>query len=144
MAAAKVAFAVVGYAACSSLMLIINKMTVHFLPAPSFVLLAQVTASWTSVWFVGRLGCIEVDELDRAKLQSFFPVAAAFLACIFTNIKTLQYANVETFIVFRASTPIIVGIAEWLFLGCGLPTISIYDLSGPPHDPRMWSSYPPV
>ena len=33
-------FAVVGYGACSSLMLVVNKVCVHLLPAPSFVLLA--------------------------------------------------------------------------------------------------------
>ena len=45
-------------------MLVINKLAVHHLPAPSFVLLAQVTCSWVSVKFVGTLGFIEVDELD--------------------------------------------------------------------------------
>lgn len=34
-------YAIGGYAACSSLMLIVNKLAVHLLPAPSFVLLAQ-------------------------------------------------------------------------------------------------------
>ena len=43
--------------------------------------------------------------------QSFFWVSVAFLACIFANIKTLQYCNVETFIVFRASTPVVIGAA---------------------------------
>jgi hypothetical protein len=36
-------FAIVGYMACSSLMLIANKLAVHFFPAPSFVLWAQVS-----------------------------------------------------------------------------------------------------
>ena len=114
-------FAVVGYASCSSIMLVINKLAVHFLPAPSFVLLAQVTSSWVSVRLGGALGLIEVDALERSKLVGFLPVAAAFLACIYANIKTLQYANVETFIVFRASTPLIIGIAEWYLMGRELP-----------------------
>merc|ERR1719502_2334200 len=104
-------------------MLVINKVAVHFLPAPSFVLLAQVTSSWVSVKAVGMMGCIEVDEVECTKMRAFFPVAAAFLACIFANIKTLQYANVETFIVFRASTPLMVGVAEWAFLGRELPNM---------------------
>ena len=41
MAASKMLFAVVGYATCSSLMLVMNKVAVHVLPAPSFVLLCQ-------------------------------------------------------------------------------------------------------
>ena len=60
-------------------------------------------------------------QLEFSKAKSFFPVAAAFLACIFANIKTLQYANVETFIVFRASTPLLIGLAEWQFMGRELP-----------------------
>jgi len=100
---------------------VINKVAVHFLPAPSFVLLAQVTCSWAAVGFVGLFGFIEVDALEWHKLKAFFPVAAAFLACIFANIKTLQYANIETFIVFRASTPLIIGIAEWYLMGRELP-----------------------
>tara|TARA_B100000524_G_scaffold347664_1_gene250137 strand:+ start:103 stop:276 length:174 start_codon:yes stop_codon:yes gene_type:complete len=39
---ASLLFAVLGYGACSSLMLVVNKLAVHHLPAPSFVLLAQV------------------------------------------------------------------------------------------------------
>jgi len=121
--AASTAFAIAGYASCSSIMLVINKLAVHFLPAPSFVLLAQVTCSWVAVAIVGALGFIEVDELEFGKMRAFFPVAFAFLACIFANIKTLQYANVETFIVFRASTPLIIGLAEWHMFGRELPNL---------------------
>ena len=120
---ASVVFAVVGYGACSSIMLVINKLAVHFLPAPSFLLLAQSVSSWVSVKLAGMAGLIDVDELDLGKAKCFFPVAAAFLACIFTNMKTLQHANVETFIVFRASTPLLIGIAEWHFLGRELPNL---------------------
>ena len=95
----------------------INKLAVHHLPAPSFVLLAQVTCSWVAVKLVGMLGFIDVDEIEWPKMRAFFPVATAFLACIFANIKTLQYANVETFIVFRASTPLIIGLVEWAYMG---------------------------
>ena len=34
-------YAIGGYATCSSLMLIVNKLAGHLLPVPSFVLLAQ-------------------------------------------------------------------------------------------------------
>ena len=115
------ASAVIGYATCSSIMLIVNKLAVHYLPAPSFVLLAQVTSSWIAVKAVGCTGAIDVDQLEWQKAISFLPVAAAFLACIFANIKTLQYANVETFIVFCASTPLLISVAEWMFMNRELP-----------------------
>jgi hypothetical protein len=42
---AKIVFAIVAYATCSSMMLIINKLAVTFLPAPSVVLFAQLLTS---------------------------------------------------------------------------------------------------
>ena len=90
---AKTAFGIAGYATCSSLMLITNKLAVHVLPAPGFVLLMQFVASWAAVKLCGMLGLIEVDALERSKLLAFLPVSVAFLACVFANIKTLQ-ANV--------------------------------------------------
>ena len=114
-------FAVVGYGACSSLMLVINKVCVHLLPAPSFVLLAQFFCSWVAVKACGVCGCIVVDQLEWGKLKAFLPISIAFLAAVFANIKTLQFANVETFVVFRASTPLTIAVCEYLCLGRELP-----------------------
>jgi solute carrier family 35 protein len=47
----------------------------------------------------------------------------AFLGAIFTNMKTLQYANVETFIVFRSSTPLLIALLDYAFLGRELPSL---------------------
>ena len=66
-------------------------------------------------------GLILVDDLEWAKVKPYSLVAVAFLGTIYTNIRTLQYANVETFIVFRASTPILVSVFDWIFLGRELP-----------------------
>ena len=115
------AFAAIGYMACSALMLIGNKLAVHYMPAPSFVLWCQLFSSAAGVWILGALGVIQVDALTRKKILSFGPVALVFTGTLYCNIKTLQYANVETFIVFRASTPIAVCVADWLFLGRELP-----------------------
>jgi len=114
-------FAILGYGACSSLMLIVNKVAVHLLPAPSFVLLMQFFSSWFAVKACGICGLIEVDAFERSKLMAFLPVSVAFLAAVFANIKTLQFANVETFVVFRASTPLTISICDWLCLGRELP-----------------------
>ena len=116
-------FAILGYGTCSSLMLVVNKLAVHFLPAPSFVLCAQFFCSWFAVKLCGMTGCIVVDQLELPKLRAFLPVSLAFLAAVFANIKTLQFANVETFIVFRASTPLTIAICEWLCLNRELPNL---------------------
>ena len=120
---AKEAFALLGYATCSSLMLVMNKVAVHVLPAPSFVLLMQFLASWLAVKACGLCGCIVVDGLELTKLRQFFFVSLAFLACVYANIKTLQFANVETFVVFRASTPLFISLCDYAFLGRELPNM---------------------
>ena len=122
MVSAQVTFAALGYMACSSLMLIGNKLAVYFLPAPSFILWSQLAVSAFAVWILGVCGVVKVDSLVWHKVKAFGPVALVFVGTIFANMKTLQYANVETFIVFRASTPIAISICDYLFLGRELPS----------------------
>lgn len=113
---AMVAFACVGYALSTSLMLVLNKLLAYELGYASFVLLAQTGGSALAVAVVARM-----TSIDLSKVKSFFPVALAFVAGIFTNIKALEHASIETVIVFRASTPIAVAIADFVFLGRELP-----------------------
>jgi len=118
-----VVFAICGYMLCSSLMLLSNKLAVNFLPAPSFVLWSQLAMTALGVWLCGLMDIIVVDGLEWGKANSFSLVALIFLATIFTNIKCLQYSNVETFIVFRASTPLFISICDYLFLNRHLPNV---------------------
>lgn len=115
-------FAIIGYMSCSALMLLVNKITVNYLPAPSFVLLCQLVSSAVFTRTCGSLGFVKVDDLNLNKIKKFWIVPIAFLSTIFANIKILQHANVETFIVFRASTPLMVSILEWRFLDRHLPS----------------------
>jgi len=108
--------------ACSALMLLVNKLAVHHLPAPSFVLLCQLVASAFFTASLGALGYIQVDQLEASKIKRFWLVPVSFLGTVFANIKILQNANVETFIVFRASTPLIISILDFLFLERELPS----------------------
>ena len=116
-------FAIIGYMFASSLMLVTNKVAVHHVPAPSLVLWAQMASAALVCFIFGSLGCLSVESLKWSKVQSFSLVAITFLATIFTNIKILQYCNVETFIVFRATTPIAVSMGDYFCLGRQLPSL---------------------
>ena len=118
---AKIVFAIVAYATCSSMMLIINKLAVTFLPAPSVVLFAQLLSSAVAIKGMTTAGIVDADPLVWEKAKPFMLVAVAFLGALYTNVKTLQYANVETFIVFRSSTPILIALMDFCFLGRQLP-----------------------
>lgn len=118
---AKIVFGIAAYATCSSMMLIINKLAVTFLPAPSVVLFAQLLTSAVAIKGMSSAGIVDADPLVWDKAKPFMLVAVAFLGALYTNVKTLQYANVETFIVFRSSTPILIALMDFCFLGRQLP-----------------------
>mmetsp|Transcript_20394 Transcript_20394/g.29502 ORF Transcript_20394/g.29502 Transcript_20394/m.29502 type:complete len:301 (-) Transcript_20394:205-1107(-) len=115
-------FAVGGYMLCSACLLISNKLAVHLLPAPSFILFAQLTGTVLVVQIANGMGYIECDKLQKDKALKFLPVALIFLSTIFLNIKSLQYANVETFMIFRFSTPLLISVADYAYLGRELPS----------------------
>ena len=107
---------------CSATLLISNKYAVYKVAAPSFILFSQLMGTALVVKAFAAMGKIECDALEKQKVMKFMPVALIFLARIFSNMKSLQYANVETFIVFQLSTPLVVSIADYLFLGRKLPS----------------------
>ena len=119
----KVIGAVSGFMLCSASMLLVNKLAVNYMPLPAFLLLAQFGTASVAVRAAGALGFIEVDALEWAKVKVFILVAFCFVGLLFANMKVLQFCNVDTFIAFRASTPLLISIADYLFLDRELPSL---------------------
>jgi solute carrier family 35 protein len=117
-----ISFGVIGYTVASATLLLLNKLAIHHLQAPSIILTLQLFSCAVSVRAAGAAGYCVVDELEWGKIRAFGTASFTFVILIFTNIKTLQHANVETFIVFRTSTPVLISVGEWMFLGRELPT----------------------
>eukprot|EP00929_Paragymnodinium_shiwhaense_P064925 TRINITY_DN325_c0_g3_i1.p1 TRINITY_DN325_c0_g3~~TRINITY_DN325_c0_g3_i1.p1 ORF type:complete len:542 (-),score=125.36 TRINITY_DN325_c0_g3_i1:26-1651(-) len=114
--------AVVGFMTCSSMMLIVNKLAITCLPFPMTVLVLQLLSCGLGVRFVGMLGFIEVEGLQWEKVKSFGVTPIAFLATLLANLKVLEYANVETFIMVRNATPLLTSLLDYIFLGRELPS----------------------
>ena len=113
---------IAGYAICSSLLAIINKYAITVFPFSSLLTFLQYVTSVVTVLVLGKLKVIEHDEIKISKLKAFFPAAFVFYLAIFTNTNLLRVANVETFIVFRSSTPILVAIADTIFRSQPIPS----------------------
>merc|ERR1712086_1078575 len=96
--------------------------TVHLIPAPLMLLFAQLACTAFVVRGASLVSTLDVESLKWSKVKGFLPASIIFLLTISLNMKTLQYANVETFIVFRASTPLALSVLEWFFLNRELPT----------------------
>ena len=110
------------YMCNSALMLISNKLAIHRFPNPFTLLFVQLFTSWFVMLVLG-ICVLDVTSCSCDILKKFWPVPVSWLAVLFAGLKAVQYANVETFIVFRATTPIVLSLAEWCFLGRQLPNL---------------------
>jgi GDP-mannose transporter len=109
------------YTLASGTLLVINKVAIVALPAPSFVLLLQLLASAGAVLAAHGVGAVTITPATSRQLLHFLPVTIGFLGTIYANIKVLQHSNVDTFITFRSSTPLVLAFCDWAFLGRQLP-----------------------
>jgi len=113
--------ATVGFMCCSSMMLVVNKICIVQLPYPSTVLALQLMVTAGVAKALGVAGLVEVEPLEWKKVRAFGATPFAFLLTLIANMKILQYANIETFIMIRTSTPIFTSLLDYSFLGRELP-----------------------
>ncbi|CAL5224035.1 g6656 [Coccomyxa viridis] len=116
-----VALLVVAYSLCSSMLLILNKVTVTYIPAPSFILCCQLGSCALFVKVAALAGMVDAEPLEWEKSKKFALIVFGFIGTLFSNITALQFVPVDTIICFRASTPILIAIIEFLYLGRELP-----------------------
>ncbi|GMH18944.1 hypothetical protein Nepgr_020785 [Nepenthes gracilis] len=106
---------VVGYALCSSLLAVINKYAITKFNYPGLLTALQYLTSALGVWILGKLRFLHHDPFMIDIAKKFLPGAVVFYLAIFTNTNLLRHANVDTFIVFRSCTPLLVAIADTTF-----------------------------
>ncbi|URE20007.1 ADP,ATP carrier protein 1 [Musa troglodytarum] len=106
---------VVGYALCSSLLSVINKFAITMFDYPGLLTALQYLTSTVGVWVLGKLGFLYHDPFTFETAKKFLPAATVFYLAIFTNTNLLRHANVDTFVVFRSLTPLLVAIADTIF-----------------------------
>uniref|UniRef100_A0ACD5URF9 Uncharacterized protein n=1 Tax=Avena sativa TaxID=4498 RepID=A0ACD5URF9_AVESA len=106
---------VLGYALCSSLLAIINKYAITKFSYPGLLTAFQYLTSVVGVWSLGKFGFLYHDPFNFQTARKFAPAALVFYLAIFTNTHLLKHANVDTFIVLRSLTPLLVAIADTTF-----------------------------
>lgn len=113
---------VAGYALCSSLLSVINKYAITYFPYPALLTALQYLTSVIGVVVAGWTGVISHNKFVWETARKFFPAALVFYLAIFANTNLLKHANVDTFIVFRSTTPLLVAIADTVFRKQALPS----------------------
>lgn len=117
-----IAFVAVGYALSSSCLVVINKWALITWPYSTTLTFLQLTVSWMAAMAAGKMGLVEVDALRWSKIKAFAPACLIFFIAIACNMKLLQHANVDTFIVLRSCVPLLTRLAESAFFGTSLPS----------------------
>jgi GDP-mannose transporter len=115
--------AIAYYGLCSSTLLIVNKLALHLISAPVFLLSIQLWFAVAAVYVLSFVRCVNIQPLRWSTALQFSPVVVSFLGTLFANAKVLQYSNVETFITFRSSTPLVLCVCDYWFLGRQLPSL---------------------
>jgi len=115
-------FAIICFSASSSSLLLINKLCMAHVRAPS--LLATLQFGMCTAFALGLKwsGAVNVDDWEWTKLKPYLLYTAMFVASIYCNMQSLAHANVETLIVFRACCPLLVALLEWAFMRRALPS----------------------
>jgi GDP-mannose transporter len=123
MPSAKLCVLLVCYSLCSSMLLIINKLAVTYLPAPSFVLMCQLLTCAAFISALSAFGVAGCESLSSPKLKKFSLIVFGFIGTLLCNMTTLKYVPVDTLICFRASTPLVIAVVEYFYLGRELPSV---------------------
>ena len=110
------------YSVASAGMMIVNKMCMRRAALPSFFSTVQFSMTVLTVQTLGRIpcdtSCPRSDvHLRWARFRPYLQHAVLFVACIYCNMQALRHTSIETIIVFRASTPLVVSVLDRAFLG---------------------------
>lgn len=115
-------FAIGFYMMCSSVMLVANKVAVTWVPLPGLMVCCQFVVTVICIYARIPLFGAKVEPMTFSRIWIFLPYVVSMSMCIFSNVKSLHYSNVETVITFRACSPICVSLLDWIFLGRELPS----------------------
>lgn len=114
--------AILCYSICSCTMLLVNKLVMHFLHYPSIVSLIQFITAIQFVYIL-KLAGWTIDNLEWKKLKPYTIYCISFACGCYANMRVLSSSNVETVVVFRASTPLAVSFCDYFFLQRDLPNL---------------------
>jgi GDP-mannose transporter len=103
-------------------MLVANKLALHFNPIPATVVVIQVAITVGYILVLRALNLSQVDDFDWPRVKAFLPYTISFVLVLYSNGRAIQFSNIETVIVFRAGTPLIVSFLDFMLLGREFPS----------------------
>jgi len=114
--------AILMYSACSASLLMLNKLVISEIPLHSYVACIQFLFASFVVVLMKLWNFTEMNlyEFEKTKVYSYYVLT--FIVGLYSNFRALESTSIETVIVFRACTPILVSVLDYFFLGRELPS----------------------
>ena len=116
---------ILAYSFCSGTMLILNKVLTQHI-SPGFIGVLQFAATSCIVLTLSALSLIKLDPLKNPTTNpltiGYFKYSLLFLIGVYSNMKALEASNVDTVIVFRSSTPLLVCALDTVLMGREFPS----------------------
>jgi drug/metabolite transporter (DMT)-like permease len=119
---AEVIASVISYSLCSGSLVLVNKLILHYLPFPSLVIVIQLLSSIFLIYGSNFFGVMSIDELKWEFARPYCIYTVAFSTGVYANMMCLNASNVETVIVARSLSPLLVSVCDFMFLGRELPS----------------------
>lgn len=126
----EVILSVLAYSLCSGTLVLLNKLTLHYLPFPSLVVCIQLVATLTFIYGAKLSGILAVDPIRWKFVVPYLYYIVLFSMGVYCNMKSLTLSNVETVIVFRALSPCVVAFLDAFFLGREMPSLRSWTAMG--------------
>ncbi|KAA8499629.1 GDP-fucose transporter 1 [Porphyridium purpureum] len=114
---------VMGYAVCSSFLLVCNKWALNEFPKTNMLMFFQFISSYGVVALLSLVRMVETDPLEMDKAKAFVPVVMIFYAVLWSNMQALSALGVDLVILFRSLTPFAISIGDYIYLGRAMPSM---------------------
>jgi len=115
-------FSICVYSLFSSCLLVINKAAMLYFPLPNALFSFQLIFGAVGVKVVQSTGLVTMSPWNWKTARAFLPAVLLFFSTTWSNFIALYYVNVDTVVAFRSSTPLLVALGDYVFLGMQLPT----------------------
>lgn len=110
------------YFISSSSLLVLNKLAIKAIPNASLLLCAQLSSTVVIVAAPALVGKTRINFKPNFEVvRAYTAVAVVFLSTIYSNFHVIHSIGINPFIVLRCSTPLMVSILDWAFMGRTLP-----------------------
>ncbi|WFD27149.1 GDP-mannose transporter into the lumen of the Golgi [Malassezia nana] len=109
--------AVISYCIASISMTVINKFAVsgEKFTMNLLVLLCQCTVSVLIVLMAKQMGWIQIRELNKRDVKTWFPISTMLVIVIYTGSKALQHMDIPIYTIFKNLTIILIAYGEVLW-----------------------------